>query len=68
MINVLRQDLKLLLFSRSYTPVTAVIPVTALLYLGLGHRGGENLIPSLSGFLHIVRAQALTDAALGVVG
>jgi len=68
MINVLRQDLKLLLFSRSYTPVTAVIPATALLYLGLGHRGGENLIPSLSGFLHIVRAQALTDAALGVVG
>ena len=39
-----------------------------ILYPGLGHRGGKNLIPSLSGFLYIVRAQALTDAALGVVG
>ena len=68
MINVLRQDLKTLLFSRSYTPVTAVTLVTVVLYPGLGHRGDENLIPSLSGFLHIVRAQALTDAALGVVG
>jgi len=40
MINVVRQDLKSLLFSRSYTPATAVTPVTAVLYPDLGHRGG----------------------------
>jgi len=68
MINVLRQDLKSLLFSRSYTPATVVTSATALLYHDLVHRGGENLIPSLSGFLHIVRGQTFTHAALGVVG
>tara|TARA_Y100000287_G_C14019085_1_gene255975 strand:+ start:117 stop:239 length:123 start_codon:yes stop_codon:yes gene_type:complete len=40
MINVLRQYLKSLLFSRRYTPVTAVTLVTALLYPDLEHRGG----------------------------
>jgi hypothetical protein len=40
MINVLRQDLKSLLFSRSYTPATDVTSATALLYPDLGYRGG----------------------------
>jgi len=40
MINVLRQDLKSLFFSRSYTPATDATSATALFYPDLGHRGG----------------------------